>query len=620
MKGNNRYNRIFISLCKSCCLGICILTAVLNKAAAQLPQCDRIYFDESAGNNLYSYDPRQPVSATNPLLNSIQMPPGHGGLAISEVLGSGNTALTYYTVVNREYRYYDAGTASWVATGHYATDSIALNIGAGGGYLYNLNGLEGKIYRYDGTGNDTLIVTDNEFNGGSAFLIYDRPFDLIADCEGNFFLFNSTGLHHTPFLKKYNPEGSLLQQWTVVNPITQGMGTGFAILEDTLYVGSYNTGNEIRWATLDNAQVTINTAPTLINGIFPGDMATCGDAIKLNPEVTVTAGQDSLCGPAPVTFHAGVTNGGSNPVYLWLVNGQVAGSNDSVYQYTPADGDEIVCVYTAQGMCSALGRDTSNIVRMVVSLPVDAGFSYERPECDKLDYVFSATPANAAYGYNWTFGDGITGSGSIAQHTYAGAGTPVVQLVVTNGACRDTVVKTLDVQAASTFELSDILPVNDTVIRYGDAVQLNASGGISYLWTPAGRVSKADTPSPMAYPVESTVFTVVSIDSMGCIDSASRRIDIIYPPIPPIPNAFSPNGDGLNDFFRIPFAKYFKVITFRVFNRWGELVYTTMDPESGWDGTYKGMPAETGVYFYQIRLESPDKKRIDFKGDVTLIR
>lgn len=57
-----------------------------------------------------------------------------------------------------------------------------------------------------------------------------------------------------------------------------------------------------------------------------------------------------------------------------------------------------------------------------------------------------------------------------------------------------------------------------------------------------------------------------------------------------------------------------------IFNRWGEMIFTTSDPESGWDGKYKNGDAEIGVYYYDIELESPDNRKIHYKGDLTLVR
>jgi gliding motility-associated-like protein len=87
-----------------------------------------------------------------------------------------------------------------------------------------------------------------------------------------------------------------------------------------------------------------------------------------------------------------------------------------------------------------------------------------------------------------------------------------------------------------------------------------------------------------------------------------------------IPNAFSPNGDGTNDIFKIANFTNQKLVEFKVFNRWGTILFTTEDPSSGWDGTFKGKDEPFGVYGYVIRIAYPQNIVETYKGTVTLLR
>lgn len=87
-----------------------------------------------------------------------------------------------------------------------------------------------------------------------------------------------------------------------------------------------------------------------------------------------------------------------------------------------------------------------------------------------------------------------------------------------------------------------------------------------------------------------------------------------------IPNAFSPNNDGQNDFFRISNITDEKLIDFKVFNRWGTILFRTTDARQGWDGTNKGQQQPVGVYGYVIRIGYADGYVETYKGTVTLIR
>ncbi len=97
------------------------------------------------------------------------------------------------------------------------------------------------------------------------------------------------------------------------------------------------------------------------------------------------------------------------------------------------------------------------------------------------------------------------------------------------------------------------------------------------------------------------------------------------PPIPPeqyvnLPNAFSPNADGENDVFRVLGADKISEMELRVFNRWGQEVFYTNQKETGWDGTFKGQPAPTGVYAYTLVATLTNGEVITKKGNVTLKR
>ena len=110
------------------------------------------------------------------------------------------------------------------------------------------------------------------------------------------------------------------------------------------------------------------------------------------------------------------------------------------------------------------------------------------------------------------------------------------------------------------------------------------------------------------------LFLVVT-DVNGCEDTTSKIITIALPPV--LPTGFTPDGDGDNDVFIIRGGP-FKSIDFKVYDKWGELIYNSNGNE-GWDGTYKGEPAMLGVYTWTFAVELANNKIIRQSGDVTLI-
>lgn len=182
--------------------------------------------------------------------------------------------------------------------------------------------------------------------------------------------------------------------------------------------------------------------------------------------------------------------------------------------------------------------------------------------------------------------------------------------------CRDTI----RLHVTTILPVPVILANRDTLIKYGQSVQIKATGSSFYYWSPSAGLNNPTIKDPIATPTEPTVYLLTGIDSLGCRSVDSVKISIDYRDRLMIPSAFSPNGDGHNDEFRIVNFTFQKLAEFRIFNRWGQEIFTTADGRKGWDGTWKGIPQGIGAYYYIIRIAYPDGYVETYKGDVTLTR
>lgn len=160
----------------------------------------------------------------------------------------------------------------------------------------------------------------------------------------------------------------------------------------------------------------------------------------------------------------------------------------------------------------------------------------------------------------------------------------------------------------------------DTVASIGIPQQLFGSGGITYLWSPANVLDNSSAQNPIAVLQQDTRFNLLVKDTLGCIGTSSVLIKVYKGSTYYIPNAFTPNGDGLNDVFKAIAPGIQKTNYFRIFNRWGQLMYQSQDANQGWDGKYSGVPQPTGVYIWIIKGVDVTGKIIELKGTVTLIR
>lgn len=179
----------------------------------------------------------------------------------------------------------------------------------------------------------------------------------------------------------------------------------------------------------------------------------------------------------------------------------------------------------------------------------------------------------------------------------------------------------------------NLLPAIDaiadkTAAKASESIQLNVISefALTYTWQPTESVSNAFIKNPTATINAPTWFVVSVQDSItSCANKDSVFVDFILPTCSKeniyIPNAFSPNGDGINDVFLVR-SEALKSIHLEIYDRWGNRVFKTEDKNEGWDGTFKGQPANVdsyGYYFVGECEQEPDNK-IVIKGNVTLLR
>ena len=182
--------------------------------------------------------------------------------------------------------------------------------------------------------------------------------------------------------------------------------------------------------------------------------------------------------------------------------------------------------------------------------------------------------------------------------------------------CPDTMMITVFVNPLPIVKLDNM----DTMIKYGKSIRLYAHGAQYYSWTPAGSVNDPNSASPIVTPRTTTTYIVYGMDMNGCVSSDTVQVGIDYKDNLLVPTGFTPNGDGMNDIFRPVNLGLRSLMEFRVFNRWGQEVFTTTRASDGWDGTWKGVEQAVGTYQYLIRVGYPDGQSETYKGDVTLVR
>ncbi|WMN12697.1 FG-GAP-like repeat-containing protein [Marivirga salinae] len=222
----------------------------------------------------------------------------------------------------------------------------------------------------------------------------------------------------------------------------------------------------------------------------------------------------------------------------------------------------------------------------------------------------TADGSNFTYQYEWSPAESLDDP-NVANPIANPSETTTFQLIAWAGNCKaDTAEVTVSVQFPPEITLTA-----DTTIGAGDAIQVLASGGSFYQWKPERGLSDATIANPIASPSRTTSYTVEVLDSLGCISEKEMTIFVENQLF--IPNLFTPNNDGQNDFFKV-YGAGIKQIEFKVFTRGGKLLYSTNSVEEaygeGWDGKYNGNPVESGVYVWSIKGEYFDERPLSFNG------
>lgn len=261
------------------------------------------------------------------------------------------------------------------------------------------------------------------------------------------------------------------------------------------------------------------------------------------------------------------------------------------------------------------------------SKPYDTTFTvYPKPNvllekndsCVNRAIVFSATDVlgNVDKWY-WDFGNRPTRSAAVVSKVFPKEGTyPCTLLTYTAQGCKDTIIRPFVIYDNKAFA------GRDTVAAKGQPVQLNAAGGanVSYTWSPARGLNNANVENPVAVLDDDQQYELFAVTDKGC-DSRSRIFIKRYAgPTVYIPTAFTPNADGRNDALRVVPVGMKTFNYFAVFNRYGQLLYKSTDPNKGWDGRYNGVPQPTGTFVVLCEALDYRGRPVVQKELVTLIR
>lgn len=257
---------------------------------------------------------------------------------------------------------------------------------------------------------------------------------------------------------------------------------------------------------------------------------------------------------------------------------------------------------------------------------VNAGFTFATQfDCQQNTVLFSHNGAHDVNSWNWTFNNSVTATTQTHSIVFPSKSTNNIQLIVSNGICRDTAITTvsMDNEVKANFEIPDIICPEDAM-----EIKNSSEGQVdNWFWSfGIAGTSILKDPDPVHFPTTNvetyyTIKLVCSNNALGCSDSLKKVVRVLNNCFIAVPTAFTPNNDGLNDYLYPNNAMKADNLKFNVYNRWGQLVFASRDWQKKWDGKINGVPQASGVYVWFLSYTHRNTGQEVFqKGTTTLIR
>ncbi len=311
------------------------------------------------------------------------------------------------------------------------------------------------------------------------------------------------------------------------------------------------------------------------------------------PTITINPSSASICTGSSTTLTASGAN-----LYIWTPSNGLNTTLGSTVVASPTTST----TYTVIGTTSGCIDSNTVIVTVNNNLTLSVSAS-PNPICAGETSTIVATSNVPSTTYFWNT------SQSSSSLNVSPQSTTNYYVTGTANNCQDSASITIDVIPNQTVNLGQ-----DNYLCDGESINIGAINLIgSYLWNTGSTMSSITVTEPGIY--------WLSVGNNGCMASDT----IVFLPCTEIwvPNAFTPNGDIKNDYFK-PIVKGIEVLTMYVFDRWGELIFESTDFKTGWDGNYQGKEAPQGVYYWVMKYEENRTQNTIIKkeisGSITLYR
>lgn len=426
-----------------------------------------------------------------------------------------------------------------------------------------------------------------------------------------------TAYTNSPIKIVATPRGAISKTNNGCTPVSIDF-TGSLIVSDTSLINwNWNFGNNQTSIIQDPPPVIYHTAGTFNVSLVVTNSLGCSDTVQTQIEAypipNVQAGDEiTSCFGTGKTLQA---TGADN--YSWSPSSGLSCTNCAAPVANPSNNTEYIVKGTTIHGCSA-----SDTVQVKVAFPIHLTVSPGDSVCKGSAIALSASGAST---YQWWPAEGL--SSTTGNEVAARPLSTINYRVIgsdNSGCFKDTAHIPVRV-----FNIPTVIAGPDATINVGQSIDLipQLSSDVTVAtWSPTGGQFRSDWPSITVRPRETTTYTIDVANAGGCTARNSRTVYVICNGANVfIPNTFSPNSDGVNDVFFVRGTGLFNIKAVKIFNRWGEMVYTKSDIRpnditAGWDGTFKGQKLNPDVFVYVIEITCDNNTILTYKGNIALIK
>ncbi len=362
------------------------------------------------------------------------------------------------------------------------------------------------------------------------------------------------------------------------------------------------------WSPNGGNAATANNLSSGPYSVLISDASGCSLTLPVNvpaiggPTVTISNIVGSTCGQNDGSATAGVTGGTAPYSYSWSPSGGSSATANGI-----SGGTYVVSVTDAAGCLVSQTAIVPGGPQIVISgTVIDENCGQNNGQIS-LNIVGGTAPLN----YSWT---PVNSNSAVISNLPGGQ---YIVNITDGGGCSANVTFTVDI--LGTLPVS-VNPATAT-INEGETVQLTASGGATYVWTPTNGINCLTTACDTvdANPIVTTTYEVLITSATGCqgIEYVTVYVNPICSKEIFVPTIFSPNSDGKND-QQCVLGNCIESMEFSIYNRWGEKVFTTTDQSSCWDGTFKGKKVNSGVFVYKLKARLTNGGEVNQSGNITV--